>query len=89
MREAAKEQAAGAAEAGFQEAWRARAAAAVDSAVRAAREREDSPEVDAYGHLGGLHGAMNTLLLAVERADEQDAAQGLGSNVRTLLDHII
>ena len=35
------------AEAGFQQVWRQRAAAAVDAAVREAHEREERPVVDA------------------------------------------
>ena len=79
MRDAAAEQSAGSAEAGFHEAWRSRAAAAVETAVRAAHEQEEQPEVDAYGRLGELQGSISVLMLAAERADEEDAAEVFSS----------
>ena len=74
MQEASTQEQAGAAEAGFCDVWRARAAAAVDVAVREARAREEQPEVDAYGRLEGLHDNMGALLLEAERADAEDNA---------------
>ena len=74
MREAARHEHAGAAEAGFCDVWRAKAATAIDAAVREARARREQPEVDAYGRLEGLHGSMSALLLEAERADEADNA---------------
>ena len=72
MREAALNENAGAAEAGFCDVWRMRAATAIDVAVREARERAQQPEVDAYARLEGLHGSMSALLLEAQKADEAD-----------------
>ena len=77
MRDAAEQQEAGTAEAGFQQEWRQRAVAAVDAAVREAHALEEQPEVDAYGRLEGLHGAIGALLIEAEKADEKDAAAEL------------
>ena len=77
MQEAAQQQSAGSAEAGFQDVWRASAATAIASAVRDAQNCEDQPEVDAYGRLEGLHGSMSALLLEAERADEADRSDAL------------
>ena len=72
MREAALNENAGAAKAGFCDVWRTRAATAIDVAVREARERAQQPEVDAYARLEGLHGSMSALLLEAQKADEAD-----------------
>ena len=77
MREAARHDHAGAAEAGFCDVWRAKAATAVDAAVREARARREQPEVDAYGRLEGLHGSMSALLLEADKADEADNAAAM------------
>ena len=74
MQEAAMQEKAGAAEAGFCDVWRARAAKAVDVAVREARSQEEQPEVDAYGRLEGLHDSMSALLLEAEKADAEETA---------------
>ena len=74
MRDAAQEQAAGSAEAGFHGVWRASAAQALSEAVREAREGPEQPEYDAYERLEGLAGSVSSLLLEAERADAEDAA---------------
>ena len=74
MRDAAQEQAAGSAEAGFHDVWRASAAQALSEAVREAREGPEQPEYDAYERLEGLVGSVSSLLLEAERADAEDAA---------------
>ena len=76
LREAAAMQAAvqtaGAPEAGFQHEWRRRAAEAVDVAVRAAHAEETQPEYDAYHRVATLSNSMGSLILAAQRADEEE-----------------
>ena len=76
LREAAAMQAAaetaGAPEAGFQHEWRRRAAEAVDVAVREAHAEETQPEYDAYHRVATLSNSMGSLILAAQRADEEE-----------------
>ena len=65
-------QTAGAPEAGFQHEWRRRAAEAVDVAVRAAHAEETQPEYDAYHRVATLSNSMGSLILAAQRADEEE-----------------
>ena len=72
MHDTAQELSAGAAEAGFQEAWRRAAADQIGEAVRAA-QAAGPPEVDAYSRLEQLQGSMAALLVQAEKADAEDA----------------
>jgi len=70
MQEAAHAAEAGSSEAGFQDAWRKRAAAAVDDAVRQAEHF--TPTVDAYGPMTVLQNGIADLLIQAERMDNED-----------------
>ena len=72
MQEAASAAEAGSSEAGFQNAWRQRASAAVDAAVREASE--STPTVDAYGPMSVLAAGISDLLIQSERMDNEDAS---------------
>ena len=71
MQQAASAAEAGSSEAGFQDAWRQRASAAVDVAVREASEH--TPTVDAYRSMSILQAGISDLLLQSERMDQEDA----------------
>ena len=62
----------GAPEAGFQHEWRRRAAEAIDVAVREAHAQESQPEYDAYHRVATLSNSMGALILAAQRADDEE-----------------
>ena len=77
MQVAANAAEAGSSEAGFQHAWRQRASAALEDAVRQAST--STPTVDAYGPMAVLQNGISDLLIQSERMDAEDDA-GIAPN---------